>query len=148
MLKELIHDKINEIFAEYQKANHIISGDISVADQCELDALETHLEAVIDRVCEKQRNTRLEELAPSWYIYTDSEGIAYSHAFSEISMDMFFHRVSKQIAFDDLDDTTVQKIYYRGKEVEYAGWQPGMRFEYTDLDGKTVWVGEYPEWDH
>ena len=148
MLKELIHDKINEVFAEYQEAKHIISGDISVADQRELDALETHLEAIIDRVCEKQRNAMLEELTPSWYIYTDSEGIAHIETFGKIDMDMFFHNVSKRIAFDDLADETVQKIYYRGKEVEYAGWQPGMKCEFTDLDGNSVWVGYFPEWDH
>ena len=148
MLKELIHEKINEVFAEYQKANNIISGDISVADQLELDALETHLEAVIDRVCEKQQKVMLEDLTPSWYIYTDSEGTAHSEVFGQISIDQFFTKVSKRIAFDDLADETVQKIYYKGKEIEYAGWQPCMRFEYKDLNGNIVWSGQFENWDH
>lgn len=146
MLKERIDEKINEVFLEYQEANNITNGDIDPFDAEYLDNLAQQLANHIERVCAKQLD--YDRLTPSWYIYTDSEGIAHSQTFSEISMDMFFHNVSKRIAFDDLTDETVQKIYYRGKEVEYAGWQPGMRFEYTDLDGNTIWIGEYPEWDH
>ena len=89
-----------------------------------------------------------DDFIPSWYIYTDSEGIAHSETFGQITEDQFFTKVSKKICFDDLDDSAVQKIYYKGKEVEYAGWQPCMKYEYKDLDGNTVWVGYFEEWDH
>jgi hypothetical protein len=149
MLKELINIKVDEIFAEYQKANNIISGDISVADALALDTLIGQLENLIERICSKQqRAIDLEKFVPSWYIYTDHEGIAHSENFHGTDMDQFFYSVSKRIAFDDINEETVQKIYFRGKEVEYAGWQPGMKFEYTTLDGNTVWVGYFPEWDH
>ena len=90
-----------------------------------------------------------DNLTPSWYIYADFEGSAYSVTFDgEVDKDFFFTQVSRRICFDDIEDITVQKIYFRGREVEYAGWCPGMRYEYKDLDGNTVWIGYFPEWDH
>lgn len=149
MLEQLIHDKVNEIFAEYQEANNIISGDIEPFDAEYLDQLEEQLAQHIERICAKQpKAISYDDLAPSWYIYTDAEGVAHSVTYGDIGMDHFFYKVSQRIAFDDLADETVQKIYYKGKEVYYAGWQPCMKFEYKDLNGKTIWVGYFEEWDH
>lgn len=213
MLQQLIHDKINEIFAEYQKANNIISGDIDPFDALQLDLIERGLEQLVEKVCAKQPkvdihnlpkefdfksniNTivpiyhavetecdylvtadtdskwfytkgemysrllkgdfvivekeviHLDDFTPSWYIYTDCDGEAHSETFGQITEDLFFTKVSKKICFDDLEDITVQKIYYKGKEVVYVGWQLCMKYEYKDLDGNTVWVGYFPEWDH
>lgn len=149
MLKDLIHEKINEIFLEYQQANNIIDGGIDPFDAERLEQIEKALAELIERVSKYQKKKmHLDDLAPSWYIYTDAEGIAHCETFGKMDMDMFFYNVSKRIAFDDIYDETVQKIYYKGKEVEYAGWQPCMKYEYTDLDGNTIWVGNFPEWDH
>lgn len=150
MLRELIHDKINEIFTKYQEANHIISGDIDAFSALQLALIERGLEELIERVCANQpKAINFDDYTPSWYIYTDSEGNVYTQTFDgQTSVDFFFTKVSQRICFDDLTDETVQKIYYKGKEVEYAGWQPGMKYEYKDLDGNTVWVGYFPEWDH
>ena len=149
MLKELISTKINEIFAEYQEANNIISGDIHPLDALHLDRIEDELKELIAKVCAYQpKQPKFDNLAPSWYIYTDCDGIAQCVTYGSIDMDKFFYAVSKRIAFDDINCETVQKIYYKGKEVEYAGWQPCMKFEYTDLDGETIWVGYFEEWDH
>jgi len=89
-----------------------------------------------------------ENLAPSWYIYTDYEGNVYAKHFGDADEDLFFTSVSRAICFDDCDNITVQKIYFKGKEVEYAGWQPCMKYEYTDLDGNTIWVGYFENWEH
>ena len=150
MLQQLIHDKINEIFAEYQKANNITSGDIDPFDELQLDLIKRGLEQLVERVCSYQPQAiHLDAFTPSWYIYTDCDGVAHSETFDgDFGEDYFFTKVSKKICFDDLDDSTVHKIYYKGKEVEYTGWQPGMKYEYKDLDGNTVWVGYFPEWDH
>lgn len=149
MLKQLIHDKINEVFLEYQKANNITSGDIAPEDAVMLDNLEESIAETVKYICAKQpKAIDYDVLTPSWYIYTDAEGNANMQTFGKIDMDLFFYNVSKRIAFDDLADETVQKIYFRGKEVEYAGWQPCMKFEYKDLDGNTIWVGQFEEWDH
>ena len=89
-----------------------------------------------------------DDFIPSWYIYTDSEGDAHSVTFGQIDIDRFFTAVSEKICFDDLDNSVMQKIYYKGKEVRYTGWQSKMVYEYKDLDGNTVWLGNFPEWDH
>ena len=56
MLKQLIHEKINEVFLEYQKANNITSGDISPFDAIRLEHIEETLEELIVRVCEYQKD--------------------------------------------------------------------------------------------
>lgn len=90
-----------------------------------------------------------DDLVPSWYIYTDEDGIPHYPTFDcDVEANQFFEDVSNQIAFGDCSGVTVQKIYFKGKEVEYVGWQPGMKFQYKDLDGNTVWVGNFLEWDH
>ena len=66
----------------------------------------------------------------------------------EIYANMFFIQVSKAIAFDDCTDIIIEKIVFRGKEVHYAGWQPGMMYEYKDAAGNIVWARAFPEWDH
>lgn len=149
MLQELIHEKINEVFLEYQKANNIISGDIDPWDAQCLEDLEDKMAKLIADICMTMpKEVSFNSLAPSWYIYTDYEGIAHSISFNNIDMDKFFYEVSRRIAFDDCTEETVRKIYYKGKEVFYVGWQPGMRFEYQDLVGNTIWVGDFPNWDH
>lgn len=149
MLKDLIHEKINEVFLEYQQANNIVNGDINPFDAYQLELTEEALAEIIERACAMMpRAIKFDDLVPSWYIYTDAEGIAHSETYGQITEDQFFTKVSKRIAFDDIYDETVQKIYYKGKEVEYAGWQPCMKYEYKDLDGNTFWVGNFPEWDH
>lgn len=148
-IRQSIQEAINQIFREQQQELGITSGDIDVADAIALDNLANELTELIKQVCAKQpKKLNLDKLAPSWYIYTDAEGIAHSETYGTIDMDKFFYAVSKRIAFDDLSGETVQKIYFRGKEVEYAGWQPGMKYEYTDLKGNTIWVGTFEEWDH
>lgn len=101
-------------------------------------------------IWEEVAQTDYSDLTPSWYIYTDCDGEAHVQTFSSASdnKDVFFTDVSRKICFDDCTDETVQKIYYKGKEVRYAGWQRGMKFEYKDLDGNTVWVGYFEHWDH
>lgn len=55
MLKQLIHEKINEVFLEYQKANNIESGDIQPFDVMRLEHIEEALEELMMRVCEYQK---------------------------------------------------------------------------------------------
>lgn len=53
-LASLIHEKINEIFLAYQKANNIPSGDISSLDAIELDNIEDALYLLIKRIYERK----------------------------------------------------------------------------------------------
>lgn len=144
MLKELIHNKINEVFLEYQKANFIVSGDIDPFDAEYLDRLEEQLAQHIEQVCAKQPK----EIPASFYIYTDSEGIAHSVTYDKIDTDKFFCEISRRICFSDCSGEEVTEIYWKGQKVEYAGWQPHMYFKFKNLGGKTVWVGRFEHWDH
>lgn len=69
-------------------------------------------------------------------------------AYEEVDTNAFFITVSKHIAFSDCSNEDIISIYFGGKEIKYAGWQQGMKFEYKDLDGNTVWVGVFEHWDH
>jgi hypothetical protein len=143
MLKELIHEKVNEIFLAYQEANNVTSGDIYPLDAFTLEQIEDSLEALIRKVVAYQPKA-----IPSSYLYRDSEGIIMSVFYPHIDTDKFFCEISRRIAFDDCSNEEILNIIWQGKEVEYVGWQPCMKYEYRDLDGNTVWVGEFPEWDH
>lgn len=88
-------------------------------------------------------------LTPSWFIYTEPDGtptcVVHNDSYDKFG---FFVKVAKCIAFSDCTDKIVQKIFFQGKEVVYAGWQPGMTFEFKDLEGNTVWKESFPHWDH
>ena len=150
MLKELIRDKINEIFLEVQNSKGVTDGGIDPSDALQLNQIEELLAELIEKVTNYQpKAINFEEFNPSWYIYTDYEGNLHSKTFDgDVEANQFFHDVSYRIAFDDCSGETVQKIYYKGKEVEYMGWKPGMKYEYADLDGNTIWVGVFEHWDH
>ena len=143
MLRELIHDKINEVFLEYQKANNIIGGDIEPLDALQLDLIERGLEELVKRVGDYQTKG-----FTACYTYETAEGNIYVKSFELISMFEFFREVSNVIAFGDCTGFSIVSIELDGKLIEYVGWQPNMFFEYQDLDGETVWYGSFPEWDH
>jgi hypothetical protein len=84
----------------------------------------------------------------NFYIYLDYEGNYAVKAYDKIDTDKFFYEVSKKIAFDDCTQEIVIDIFWKGSRIMYAGWQPGMKYEYKNLDGDTIWVGYFPEWDH
>ena len=149
-IRQILDEKVDEIFLVYQTEHGITNGDIHPLHALELETAKDALAEAIQVACIAQEKTiNYDDLTPSWFIYTDREGNAYSQVFKgDMSEDFFFGKVSRKICFDDLDDETVVKIYFKGKEVFYAGWQPCMKYEYTDTDGNTVWVGCFPEWDH
>ena len=58
--------------------------------------------------------------------------------------------VSSLICFSDCDDTfEVVKIIFNGREVEYVGWMPQMRYRYRYVNtGDIAWEASFPQWDH
>jgi hypothetical protein len=51
--------------------------------------------------------------------------------------------------FSDCSDEEVVAIFANGRELEYAGWKPGMCYVFRDVKTKeTIWEGHFPEWDH
>ncbi len=56
-LKELIEEKVDQIFLAYQNANGITNGDIEPMDALKLDHIEEMLKSHIEYVCEKQKGS-------------------------------------------------------------------------------------------
>ena len=83
------------------------------------------------------------------YVCYDTNDQTFEFITCETANEMFCS-ISKIICFDDLDDTfEVHEIFYNGKKVEYAGWQPGMHFEYRFTEtNETAWEGWFEHWDH
>ena len=137
-LLELISEKVDEIFLAYQNANNITNGDIHPYDALRLDHIMEELADHIEKVGNYQAQTSYTYQTD---IYTDTKNLGI------IDMDKFFYEVSNIIAFADCTNFTITDIRWRGKKVEYKGWQPNMVFEYT-IDGETIWIGQFENWDH
>lgn len=60
------------------------------------------------------------------------------------------YKASQFYAWSDCDDTyEIVEIMCDGRKLEYVGWQPGMLFEYRDVEsGEIVASAEHEEWDH
>ena len=148
MIRELIDKKVDEIVLAYRNAHHITNGDVCPELDYDLMVAKDTLEEAIQVICNEQEKATYEELVPSWYIYTDCDGEFHMETFGKITDNQFFTKVSYKICHNDLDNSNMHKIFFRGKEVVYTGWQRGMKFEYQDLDGNTVWIGCFEDWDH
>lgn len=67
----------------------------------------------------------------------------YDHA------DDMMRKICQMICFSDCTEECIDKIVYRGKELEYVGWQPDMVFTFLDKKTKEVaWEGCFPDWSH
>lgn len=133
MLKELIHEKINEVFAEYQKANNIISGDIEPFDAQQLELAEGILAEIIERVCEDQprETTKL-------YKITYTETLVhwfYVDAVNEQQAQEIFEQKLANGEFDfshgDVDDTDFK---IEECEIEMHEDDNGTHYVWKDSD--------------
>lgn len=50
--------------------------------------------------------------------------------------------------FADCCPVSIEEIVANGEKVHYAGWQPGMLYEFVNEQGETVYSETFPEWDH
>ena len=46
----------------------------------------------------------------------------------------FFRTVAAEIAMSDCSGVNVTKIVYNGVNYQYAGWKPGMEYEFVNMD--------------
>ena len=67
---------------------------------------------------------------------------------STVSADRFFTDLSKIICFSDCTNDVAYMIVWHGEETWYDGWKPGMVYRYVGPEGRVVWEGRFPEWDH
>lgn len=59
------------------------------------------------------------------------------------------YKASQFYAWADCDDTyRIEEIMCDGEPLFYKGWQPGMLFEFYDLNGTIVYSAEFMCWDH
>lgn len=85
------------------------------------------------------------------YILRDREdGEIFVKAYADEDSDKMMRDVSKIICFSDCDDTfEVVKIIFNGREVEYVGWMPLMRYRYRYVaTGDIAWEQSFMQWDH
>lgn len=80
---------------------------------------------------------------------TIEEGYVFVIGFdSDTTETEFFTKLSTMIAMDDCTSDRVERIVWKGRRLYYAGWQPGMCYEFRDGRGRTVFKGWFPELDH
>lgn len=107
---------------------------------------------------EKATEETLDKCLPNGYAYYSNcyilrnreDGEIMVKSYDKEQSEVMMRDVSKHICFFDCDDIyEVIKIVYKGREVEYTGWQPGMvmSYEYTET-GDEAWSGCFPQWDH
>lgn len=84
----------------------------------------------------------------TFYVIKDANSSSFIVPNECTGIDGWFTKLAKTIAFDDLTYEEVVFISYKGKEIYYAGWQPGILIAFEDDAGKTIWSNAFPEWDH
>lgn len=56
---------------------------------------------------------------------------------------------AKTYAFEDLTGDCVVCVCCNGRHLIYSGWQPGMVYEFEDVEtGEIVWRGCFESWEH
>ena len=60
------------------------------------------------------------------------------------------YKASQFYAWSDCDDTyEIDEIMCDGQKLEYIGWQPGMLFEFRDIESnQIVYSAAFEHWDH
>ncbi len=89
----------------------------------------------------------LKELHPGkWSVsYVDDEDAVRVEC---DGMDNAFTAAARLQAFCDIYNVRRVEVHHAGRTYRYAGWQPGMRYEYVNKFGTTIWCGDFPKWDH
>lgn len=64
-------------------------------------------------------------------------------------LDWACYWAAKCLAFNDLTDERLCFVCVEGRELRYTGWQPGMVYEFEDVDTREiVWSRSFEHWDH
>ena len=82
------------------------------------------------------------------YDFDDESEDVVTRNFTKADCEKMMRQVCKTICFSDCTDERVTKIVYRGREIEYNGWQPGMNMEFVDANRVVRYSGCFPEYDH
>lgn len=88
-----------------------------------------------------------DSMTATFFVVEYEDGI-YVRGLDEGSFEQWFTVLAHTLAFDDCSNERVLYIMYRGKELHYTGWKPGMTYEFADKKGNIIWSARFPEWDH
>lgn len=131
---------------------HRIESEVSsIADYVYMEG-DAHLNRSLERVEEMLTLLKNSFLDDHTYIkLRDREtGEKIYKYFEKGDVNSLCYAAAKFYAFDDCDDTyAIERIMCDGVELEYAGWQPGMVFEFYEVESsKIVYSNAFPQWDH
>ena len=124
-----------------------------------VDTLGYHLYPLKDPYANRQIDTienALDVLKQSFYdentyiklIERDTGEVVMKY-FEKGDIGALCYKAAQYYAWSDCDDTyRIEEIMCDGEPLFYKGWQPGMLFEFYDLNGTIVYSAEFPQWDH
>lgn len=84
----------------------------------------------------------------SFVVYRDNGAVGTMCFDPGTSEDAMFTKVAKMICYADCTGIEVEYIAINDCRYDYAGWQPGMLFEFLDEDGCSYWSQSFPGWEH
>lgn len=90
----------------------------------------------------------MNSVVKTWYMFEmDGSRIAVNRNGDDLWP--FFRRVAEVIAMSDCTGSHVIDIVYNGKRFRYVGWQPGMKFEFVNVDDpEEVYITWMEHLDH
>ena len=128
-----------------------ISNDLSGLFDYFYDPADTHGRLAMDRIEKQMRD--LEFLLGDSQTYielVDDDGEVSRRYFDEGDVYSLCNTAAHIYCFSDCDNTySIEEIKLKGRNIEYVGWRPGMRFIFRDCETKEdVFEICRPEWDH
>lgn len=134
--KDLINKLDNEVSS---LADYLFpEGDKHI--NCSFDRIEMLIKALKDSFLDKNTYIQLRDR---------ETGEVVMKYFEKGDIGALCYKASQFYAWADCDDTyEIVEIMCDGVELYYAGWKPGMLFEFVSEKGGIVYSAEFPEWDH
>ena len=90
--------------------------------------------------------------ADAFVSYTDDDGepevIRFSASEHRDPLDIAFGQAAYTQAFSDIANISRVRVHHQGRVYYYAGWQPGMKIEFVNQLGVSIWCERFPRWDH
>ena len=110
-----------------------------------------HVNSTFDRIEQIIHHLRDSYKDPNTYIklIERDTGDVVMKYFEKGDIGALCYKASQIYAWSDCDYTyQIEEIMCDGEPLFYKGWQPGMLFEFYDLNGTIVYSAEFMEWDH
>jgi hypothetical protein len=137
---EVQKDLLNRLDNEASSLADYLYPDGDKHVNCSLNRIEMLIKALKDSFLDKNTYIKL----------VDREtGDVVMKYFEKGDIGALCYKASQYYAWADCDDTyRIDEIMCDGEAIFYKGWQPGMLFEFYDLNGTIVYSAEFMQWDH